>query len=110
MDVYGLVAYGVAQRTREIGVRLALGATPSRIVRGVVRHGVGLAGFGVAIGLWAAYALSRFMRGILYDVTPTDAVTYLAVAALIMACAAAASLLPARWAARLDPVRALRDE
>jgi predicted permease len=110
VGVYGLVAYGVTQRTREIGVRLALGATPSRIVRGVVRHGVGLAGFGVAIGLWAAYALSRFMRGILYDVTPTDAVTYLAVAALIMACAAAASLLPARWAARLDPVRALRDE
>ncbi len=110
VGVYGIVAYGVTQRTREIGVRLALGATPSRIVRGVVRHGVGLAGFGVAIGLWAAYALSRFMQGILYDVTPTDAVTYVGVAALLLGCAAAASILPARWAARLDPVRALRDE
>jgi predicted permease len=110
VGVYGLVAYGVTQRTREIGVRLALGATPSRIVGGVVRHGVGLAGLGVAVGLWAAYALSRFMQGILYDVAATDAVTYLAVAALLVGCAAAASILPARWAARLDPVRALRDE
>ena len=110
VGVYGIVAYGVTQRTREIGVRLALGATPSRIVGGVVRHGVGLAGFGIAVGLWAAYALSRFMQGILYDVAATDAVTYLAVAVLLVACVAAASILPARWAARLDPVRALRDE
>ena len=110
VGVYGLVAYGVTRRTREIGVRMALGATPSRIVGGVVRHGVGLAGVGIAIGLWAAYALSRFMQGILYDVAATDLVTYLGVAALLLGCAAAASLLPARWAARLDPVRALRDE
>ena len=110
VGVYGLVAYGVTQRKREIGVRLALGATPSSIVGGVVRHGVGLAGFGIAIGLWVAYGLSRFMQGILYDVAATDVVTYLAVAALLVSCAAAASILPARWAARLDPVRALRDE
>ena len=110
VGVYGLVAYGVTQRTREIGVRLALGASPSRIVGGVVRHGAGLAGFGIVIGLWAAYALSRFMQGILYDVAATDVVTYLAVAVLLAGCAAAASILPAWWAARLDPVRALRDE
>ena len=110
VGVYGIVAYGVTQRTREIGVRLALGATPSRIVMNVVRHGVGLAGFGIAVGLWAAYALSRFMQGILYEVTATDTVTYLAVAALLAGCSAAASILPARWAARLDAVRALRDE
>ena len=110
VGVYGLVAYGVTQRTREIGVRLALGATPSRILGGVVRHGVGLAGFGIAVGLWAAYALSRFVRGILYDVAATDTVTYVAVAALLIACAAAASILPARRAARLDAVRALRDD
>ena len=110
VGVYGLVAYGVTQKRREIGVRLALGATPSRIAcwRRAVR--VGLTGFGIAIGLWAAYALSRFMQGILYDVAPTDGVTYLAVAALLMTCAAAASILPARRAARLEPVRALRDE
>ena len=110
VGVYGIVAYGVTQRTREIGVRLALGATPSSIVGGVVKQGVGLAGFGIAIGLWVAYALSRFMQGILYDVAATDAVTYLGVAALLVSCAVAASILPARWAARLDPVRALRDE
>src|SRR4029450_12948374 len=110
VGVYGLVAYGVSQRTREIGVRLALGATPSSIVGGVVRHGLGLAGFGIAIGLWTAYALSRFMGGILYDVAPTDTVTYLVVAALLVGCATAASILPAKSAARLDPVRALRDE
>jgi putative ABC transport system permease protein len=110
VGVYGLVAYGVRQRTREIGVRLALGATPSRIVMSIVRYGVGLAGFGIAVGLWVAFALSRFMQGILYEVTATDAVTYLAVAALLAGCAAAASILPARWAAKLDPVRALRDE
>ena len=110
VGVYGLVAYGVTQRTREIGVRLALGATPSRIVGGVVRHGVGLAGVGVAAGLLVAYALSRFMQGILYEVAATDGLTYLAVAALLVGCAAAASILPARSAARLDPVRALRDE
>jgi len=110
VGVYGIVAYGVTQRTREFGVRLALGATPSRIVMSVVRYGVGLAGFGIAIGLWAAYALSRFVQGILYEVTATDAVTYLAVAALLVGCAAAASILPARRAARLDPVRALRDD
>jgi ABC-type lipoprotein release transport system permease subunit len=57
-----------------------------------------------------AYALSRFMEGILFDVTPTDTVTYLPVAALLLVCAVAASVVPARWAARLDPVRALRDE
>ncbi|HEX6049151.1 MAG TPA: ABC transporter permease [Gemmatimonadaceae bacterium] len=110
VGVYGIVAYGVTQRTRELGVRMALGATPSRIVRGVVRHGLGLAGFGIAMGIWAAYALSRFMQGILYAVAPTDLVTYLVVAALLLVCAAAASILPARGAARLDPVRALRDE
>jgi predicted permease len=110
VGVYGIVAYGVTQRTREIGVRMALGATSSTIVGGVLRHGVGLAGFGIAAGLVVAYVLSRFMQGILYDVAATDAATYLGVAGLLVGCVAAASLLPARSAARLDQVRALRDD
>jgi putative ABC transport system permease protein len=108
IGVYGVVAYAVAQRTREIGVRLALGAQPSRIVRGVLRHGLTLAGLGIAIGLIAAYALTRFIAAILYGTEPTDVVTYGAVALTLAACAAAASLAPARRAATVDPVAALR--
>ena len=84
-------------------MKIELQATPEAVA-------LALIGAAIAIGLWAAYALSRFMQGILYDVAATDAVTYLAVAALLIGCAAAASILPARWAARLDPVRALRDD
>jgi predicted permease len=108
IGVYGVVAYSVAQRTREIGVRLALGAQPSRIVRGVLRHGLTLAALGIMIGLIAAYALTRFIAAILYGTEPTDAVTYGAVALTLTACAAAASLAPARRAATVDPVTALR--
>jgi putative ABC transport system permease protein len=110
VGVYGVIAYGVAQRTRELGVRMALGATPARIVRGVVRQGIVLAVVGIAVGLWGAYALSRFMVRILYGVPATDAPTFIGVALLLVACAIAASVLPARVAARLDPVRALHDE
>jgi putative ABC transport system permease protein len=108
IGVYGVVAYSVAQRTREIGVRLALGAQPSRIVRSVVRHGLLLAGLGIAIGLAGAYALARFIAAILYGTEPTDALTYGAVAVTLALCAAVASLAPARRAARVDPVTALR--
>jgi putative ABC transport system permease protein len=108
IGVYGVVAYSVAQRTREIGVRLALGAQPSRIVRGVLRHGLALAALGIAIGLAGAYALGRFITAILYGTEPTDVMTYSAVASLLAICAAAASLAPARRAARVDPVTALR--
>jgi predicted permease len=110
VGVYGVVAYGVTQRTREIGVRLALGARPRQIVGGVVRRGVAMAGVGIAGGLAAAWALSRFVRGILYGIEATDPATYAAVALLLAAAAAAASLLPARAASRLDPVLALRSE
>jgi predicted permease len=110
VGVYGIVAYGVTQRTRELGVRLALGARPVQIVGLVVRHGVGLAGVGIALGLGAAYALSRYLASILFEVRPTDAATYAGVALVLAACAALASLIPARAAARLDPVLALRGE
>jgi ABC-type antimicrobial peptide transport system permease subunit len=110
VGVYGIVAYGVAQQTREIGVRLALGARPRRVVARVVGHGVRLAAVGIALGLAGAYALSRYLTAILFGITATDAATYVAVAALLATAAALASLVPARGAARLDPVRALRDE
>jgi predicted permease len=110
IGVYGVVAYSVAQRTREIGVRLALGAQPSRIVRRVLRHGLTLAALGIAMGVAAAYALSRFIAAILYGTEPTDVMTYGGVALLLATCAAAASLAPARRAAKVDPVTALRYE
>jgi predicted permease len=110
IGVYGVVAYSVAQRTREIGVRMALGAQPRRIVRGVLRHGLTLALLGIAIGLGAAYTLARFIAAILYGTQPTDALTYGGVAVVLALCAAVASLVPARRAARVDPVMALRSE
>jgi ABC-type antimicrobial peptide transport system permease subunit len=109
VGVYGIVAYGVAQRTREIGVRLALGAGRSRILARVVGHGLRLALAGTALGAVAALALSRYLEGILYGVAPTDVATYAAVAVVLTAAAALASALPAAAAARLDPVRALRN-
>jgi ABC-type antimicrobial peptide transport system permease subunit len=108
VGLYGVLSYVVAQRTREIGVRMALGAQPGRIVRGILRHGLGLALVGIAIGLAGAYALSRFIAAILYGTEPTDLLTYGSVALVLALCAAVASLVPARRAARVDPVTALR--
>ncbi|MEJ7812484.1 MAG: ABC transporter permease [Gemmatimonadaceae bacterium] len=110
VGVYGIVAYGVTQRRREIGGRLALGARPRQIVSDTLRHGVGLAALGAVLGLGVAYALSRFLATILYGVAPTNAATYVGVAVVIVSCAALASLAPARRASRLDPVQALRSE
>ncbi|MDQ3949600.1 MAG: ABC transporter permease [Gemmatimonadota bacterium] len=110
IGVYGVVAYSVSQRTREIGVRLALGAQPSHIVRRVLRHGLTLAALGIAMGAAGTYTLSRFIAAILYGTEPTDPATYGGVAILLVACAAAASLAPARRAARVDPAAALRYE
>ena len=110
VGLYGIVAYSVAQRTREIGVQLALGARPVRIVGMVVRQGVVLAGAGIVMGLGAAYLLSRFVASILYGIEPRDLGTFVAVAMVLGASAVLASLVPARAAARLDPVLALRQE
>ena len=110
LGIYGVLAYLVNQRTREIGVRLALGAKPRDVLWMVVGRGLWLAGFGVAIGLVAAVALTRLMQGVLYGVTPTDPLTFVGVAAALLAVAGFASWLPARRATRVDPLVALRAE
>jgi putative ABC transport system permease protein len=109
IGVHGVLSYNVAQRTREIGIRVALGARPERVRRLVVGEGLALAGLGLAIGLAGALGLSRFFVSLLYGITPTDPVTFVAVSALLLLVAAAASYFPARWATRVDPNVALRN-
>ncbi len=108
LGVYGVMAYAVSQRTREIGIRMALGAQAADVLRMVVGRGALIAAGGVAVGLLGAFGVSRVMRGILFGVRPGDPVTFGAVAALLLATALLASWLPARRAARVDPMTALR--
>jgi len=110
LGLYGLLAYAVTQRSREIGLRMALGATASRVVALVVLRGITLSGAGLVLGLVAARLLTGVMRGMLYGVAATDARTYAAVTLLLCAIAAAASWLPARRAVRIDPIAVLREE
>ena len=108
--LYAVVSYLVARRTREIGVRMALGARPRDVVRLVVASGLRQAGVGIAFGLVASVALTRLLAGQLYDVRPHDPLTYLVLSALVALLGAVASALPARRAARTDPARALAEE
>jgi hypothetical protein len=108
VGLYGVIAYSVAQRTQEIGVRIALGAAPSRVIGSVVGHGARLAGAGIVIGLGAAFAVTRVAAGMLVQVGTTDLVVFGSVVGALVAITLGASFLPARRAARLDPVRALR--
>lgn len=110
VGIYGVVSYVVSQRTREIGVRVALGATASSVRAMVVRHGLVLAGAGVLTGLVAAGALSRVLTSLLYGVSPTDPATYGAVAVALVVVSVAATWIPATRAAGVDPARALRAE
>ena len=110
IGIYGMIAYAVAQRTQEIGVRMALGAQRSQVVRLVVREGMRLVAVGIAVGLAAAFALTRLMASLLYDVKTTDPSTYAGVAAALAATALAACCKPALRAAWVDPARALRQE
>jgi predicted permease len=109
IGVYGVAAYRVRQREREIGIRLALGARPSAMAKHVVSQGVGHAIAGVAIGLPAAFLLSRVMSSTVFGVTPRDPLTFTALPILIVAVTALACYLPARRAARVDPLLAIRD-
>jgi putative ABC transport system permease protein len=110
VGIYGVLSYTVRQRTAELGVRIALGAAPGGVVRMVLRQGALLAMGGIAAGLAAALALTRFLRGLLYEVSPNDPAAFAAMAVLLFAVALAASYVPARRAGRIDPVRALKAE
>ncbi|MGH7477308.1 MAG: ADOP family duplicated permease [Longimicrobiales bacterium] len=110
IGVHGVLSYTVAQRSAEVGIRVALGASHSSVLRLVVGEGLRLAALGVAIGLIAAFAGSRLLASLLFGVTATDPLTFVAVAALVLATAALASWLPARRATRADPMAALRAE
>ena len=109
IGIYGVMAYLVAQRTNEIGIRMALGARPADVLRLVVGHGMRLVLFGIAAGVLAALALTRLMRTLLFDVSPADPLTFVTVAVVLAAVAFLAGWLPALRAARIDPVLALRD-
>ena len=110
IGIYGVISYSVSQRTRELGIRLALGAPQVALRAMVVRHGVALASIGIACGLAAAAALTRLMSSVLFVVNPVDPLTYGAVAAGLLTAAAAASYLPAHRASTVDPTEALRAE
>jgi predicted permease len=109
LGVYGLLAYTVGQRLRELGVRLALGASPGMVRRAVLREGMLVALAGVAAGLGAAAGLSRLARSLLFQITPGDPATFVATGAALVAVALAASWIPVRRAARIDPLQVLRE-
>jgi len=108
VGLYGVISYAVVQRTREFGIRLALGAPSSSIRGAVLRRGAVVAAVGVLAGVPGALALTRLMRGMLYGVTPADPMTYIGGCVLLIAVALLASWIPAHWATRIEPVVALR--
>jgi putative ABC transport system permease protein len=110
VGIYGVLAYSVSQRTREIGIRIALGASGGNVARLVLRQGLLLATSGVVIGAAAAFALTRWMESLIFGVSPTDSVTFSAVALLLIGIALIASYVPARRAVRVDPMQSLRAE
>ena len=110
VGVYGVLSYTVRRRTAELGIRLALGASPRRVIRQIVAQGATLSTAGVVAGIAAALLLTRFMAALLYETSPTDPVTFMLTAALLLGVSIAASYLPARRASRIDPAQALRAE
>jgi putative ABC transport system permease protein len=110
VGVYGVVAYSVSQRTHEIGVRMAIGARPTDVVRMMLGEGGRLAVAGVVAGSLIALAAARLIRGLLFEVSATDPLTLLAVALGLLTVALLASYIPARRATRVDPMIALRGE
>jgi putative ABC transport system permease protein len=110
IGVYGVMSYSVSTRTHEIGLRTALGAQSADIMRFIVREGMILTGSGILTGVLAAFALTRLMQGLLFEITPTDPLTFIAVIVAVTTVATLASYIPARRALRVDPLVALRDQ
>jgi ABC-type antimicrobial peptide transport system permease subunit len=110
LGIYGVMAYAVGQRTNEIGLRVALGATAADVLGLVLRQGLGLVAIGVALGVGAALGLTRFLQGQLFGVSPTDPASFAGVLSLIALTALTACLVPARRALSVDPMVALRNE
>ena len=110
MGTYGVLAYAVAARTREIGIRMALGARPADVLRLVVGSGARIALAGIALGLIGTYAATRVLGALLFRVSPSDPVTFVGIAVLMGVVALLASYVPARRALKVDPVVALRAE
>jgi len=110
VGLYGVISYSVSQRTREIGIRMALGASHNSVLRLVVGQGLVLSAAGVAIGVTASFFLTKFMATLLFGVSPTDPMTFVAISALLIGVSIVASVIPARRAMKVDPMVALRYE
>ena len=108
--LYGLLSFLVSQRNREIGVRMALGALPQDVLRGVIGKGIGLTAAGLAIALPLAFGVARFMSTLMYGISPADPLTFIMSSIVLLLVAFLASYLPARRAMRLNPVDVLRSE
>jgi ABC-type antimicrobial peptide transport system permease subunit len=107
VGIYGVMSYGVAQRTREIGIRMALGAQRSDVLKLTVGQGLRLVSVGVLIGLAAAFVLTRVMASLLFGVSPTDSTTFITISLVLISVAALASYIPALRATKVDPIVAL---
>jgi putative ABC transport system permease protein len=110
VGIYGVISYMVSQRTREIGVRMAVGAQRGDVLRMVIRDGMFVTGAGMAVGIGGALALTRLMRNLLFQITPNDPATYLGVTVILATIGLVACWVPGRRAMRIDPMAALRYE